>query len=180
LPPALQVRLERGRQSAELRVGMDRGAARVRLGDDLYLVRYRPAVQRMDFTLTLHSARQVKDPGSDRPAAFESDVTLTWQQDGATRSREQTVSMNHTLDHGRFKVYQTNYRMLVGPATGEPLRDGDRPVSLSGLTVAHDPGLWLKYAGSLIVTLGIATMFYMKAYFFGRGGPSAGPPLNGQ
>jgi NO-binding membrane sensor protein with MHYT domain len=46
------------------------------------------------------------------------------------------------------------------------LLDDGRPVSLSGLAVASDPGLWLKYAGSLIVVLGIATMFYMKAYFF--------------
>jgi hypothetical protein len=32
--------------------------------------------------------------------------------------------------------------------------------------VAHDPGLWFKYAGSVLLVLGIATMFWMRAYFF--------------
>jgi hypothetical protein len=32
--------------------------------------------------------------------------------------------------------------------------------------VAYDPGRPLKYLGSLMVCLGIATMFYMRAYFF--------------
>jgi hypothetical protein len=74
--------------------------------------------------------------------------------------------MNHPFADGLYKVYQTNYRALMDPQTREPIRDGGRQVSLSGLTVAYDPGLWFKYVGSLTVVLGIATMFYMKAYFF--------------
>jgi len=31
-----------------------------------------------------------------------------------------------------------------------------------------DPGVLLKYAGSAGVALGIACMFYMRAYFFRR------------
>ena len=38
--------------------------------------------------------------------------------------------------------------------------------SSSIFSVAYDPGRPLKYAGSLMVCLGITTMFYMKAYFF--------------
>jgi hypothetical protein len=80
--------------------------------------------------------------------------------------------MNQPLQTGLSRVYQTNYRALIDPRTHEPILDGHRQVSLSGLTVTSDPGLWFKYAGSLMVVLGIATMFYMKAYFFRRPIPS--------
>jgi hypothetical protein len=36
----------------------------------------------------------------------------------------------------------------------------------STFSVARDPGRLLKYAGSLMICLGIAMMFYMRAYFF--------------
>jgi hypothetical protein len=32
--------------------------------------------------------------------------------------------------------------------------------------VAYDPGRPWKYIGSLMICVGIATMFYMRAYFF--------------
>ena len=49
---------------------------------------------------------------------------------------------------------------------------------LSWLTVNYDPGRGLKYFGSMMIVAGIATMFYMRAYFFarrssGRSGPTA-------
>src|SRR5262249_7376996 len=86
---------------------------------------------------------------------------------GGGNKREYTVSMNHTLDHGRSKVYQTDYRPLIDPQTGQLVLDSkERLVSMSGLTVAGDPGLWWKYAGPAPLGLGIATMFCMRAYFF--------------
>jgi hypothetical protein len=162
--PALRCTLTRGSKSEEFWVRQAAGAARVRIGHDLYLARYLPDSREVDFTLTLKRARQVKDPGSDRPAWFQSDVTLTPLGRGAPS--DHSIYMNHTLGHGLYQVYQANYRALVDPQTEEPLLDGERQVSLSGLAVTHDPGLWLKYAGSITVVLGIATMFYMKAYFF--------------
>ena len=34
-----------------------------------------------------------------------------------------------------------------------------------GITVARDPGLWLKYLGTAMLGLGLCVMFYMRAYF---------------
>jgi hypothetical protein len=164
--PALRCSLTSGTQTQDFGVAMFLGAARVRLGNELYLVRLRPAVNPVPFTVTLKRAWQVQDPGSDRPGWFQSDVLLT----STTGARSCSVSMNRTADDGLYKIYQANYRRLTLPATGEPLEDGGRPVSLSGLAVAHDPGLWLKYLGSLTVVAGIATMFWMKAYFFKSSG----------
>src|SRR5262249_30154605 len=77
LLPAVRCSMTRRGNSEEFWVQLSAGAARVRVGPDLYLVRYRPDTRDVDFALTLKRARQVKDPGSDRPAWFQSDVTLT-------------------------------------------------------------------------------------------------------
>jgi hypothetical protein len=37
---------------------------------------------------------------------------------------------------------------------------------VSTLTANFDPGRAVKYTGCLLVVAGIATMFYMRAYFF--------------
>jgi len=130
-------------------------------------VRYRTDARRLDFTLTLKRAQQVSDPGTDRPASFASDVVLTVPKDGRPQTRDVRISMNQPLEHAGYKVYQASYRPLLDPDTFQPVTDsaGSR-VSVSGLTVAHDPGLACKYGGSFLVVLGIATMFFMKAYFF--------------
>ena len=54
-------------------------------------------------------------------AAYESDVVLGYPKGGAEVRRDFTISMNHTLDHGGYKVYQTNYRPMTSPQTGELL-----------------------------------------------------------
>jgi hypothetical protein len=166
LQPALRATLTVGGKSKEFWVRMGRGAARVVVGSELYLVRYSPDHLVTDFTLTLKQALERKDPGSDRAAAFESLVLLSTQPDGKGPTSEHRIYMNHPLDYGMFKVYQANYRALTQPRSMELIVDNDRKVSFSGLQVAYDPGLWFKYAGTALVVLGIATMFYMKAYFF--------------
>ena len=133
----------------------------------LFVVRYRMASQQTDFALTLKKAEQVSDPGTSRAASYQSDVILSRRRDGHDEESEHTIRMNHTLDHGPYKVYQTQYQPLTDPRTLQLVQDdAGNLVSLSGLTVAHDPGLWFKYAGSVLLVLGIATMFWMRAYFF--------------
>ena len=103
-------------------------------------------------------------PGTARAAHYQSDVVVTA---GPGARAEHRISMNEPLQQGGFKVYQTSYRPLLDPQTFEPVVDREgRPLSVSGLTLARDPGLWFKYAGSGLLVLGIATMFGMRAYFF--------------
>jgi hypothetical protein len=64
------------------------------------------------------------------------------------------ISMNRPLAYGRFKFYQSGFKQ-------------NNPGSeVSVLAVAFDPGRTLKYAGSLMICLGIGSMFYMRAYSF--------------
>jgi hypothetical protein len=167
LEPALRCSLETEGEKKEFWVRLSHSAVKVNVGKEIFYVRYRNDTRRLDFDLTLKNARQLSDPGTNRPAAYESDVLLTWKDAEGAGTKDYTVSMNHTLDHTGFKVYQTNYRPMSDPRTGELLLDTEgRLVSMSGFTIADDPGLFCKYLGSCLLVLGIATMFWMRAYFF--------------
>ncbi|GIW79316.1 MAG: hypothetical protein KatS3mg105_1123 [Gemmatales bacterium] len=170
LQPAIRCRLTEGKHSADFWLRLSRKPVHIRLGDNDYLVRYTFMKQKAGFQLQLKEARRTTDPGTDRPATFESDVVLTpTTSAGAEQRIASRIAMNQPLCFGNYKIYQTSYRPLRAPDGQQLLLDANgKLVSLSGLTVAYDPGLYFKYAGSLLLVLGIATMFYMKAYFFRR------------
>ncbi|MCI0457057.1 MAG: cytochrome c biogenesis protein ResB [Gemmataceae bacterium] len=144
----------------------------VEVDGEVFVVRYQSDTRALDFELTLKKAKRETDPGSNRPAAFQSEVVLAHGPRSRRTTEEHTISMNQPLRHGGYTFYQSNYEPVSDPRTHQLVMDSEgRAVSLSGLTVAHDPGLWLKYAGSALVVLGIAIMFYMRAYFFRRPAP---------
>ena len=167
LEPALRCELKRGGQTREFWVRLSRSAAQVELGQEHFFVRYRQDSRPVDFALTLKKAQQISDPGTNRPASYQSDVVLSYEKGGKEVKKEHRIFMNHTLDHGGYKVYQTNYRPMTDPRHG-PAGAGRR--RSRGEHVRADsggrPGPGMKYAGSLLLVLGIATMFYMRAYFF--------------
>src|SRR5262249_8523857 len=71
--PAVRGCLTTGGRTADFRVRLSHGAVPVRIGDELFLVRYRPETRPVDFELTLKNAQQATDPGTERPAGFQSD-----------------------------------------------------------------------------------------------------------
>ncbi len=83
--PALRCTLTVDGKSQEFWVRLSRQATRVQLGKALYLVRYRNATQEADFALTLKRAYQTTDPGTNRPASFQSDVLVTDKKAPARR-----------------------------------------------------------------------------------------------
>jgi hypothetical protein len=128
----------------------------------------------LGFEIKLERAEQTVDPGTRSPASYTSYVQLFDAENGINGKRE-IVTMNEPLQHRGYKFYQSSYNFL------DTYDSAGKPVSVSGFTVGYDPGLELKYIGSLMLGLGIFTMFYMKAYFFkerGRGpvpAPAGGP-----
>src|SRR5205823_10309339 len=77
------------------------------------------------------------------------------------RGELRMITMNEPLEHRGYKFYQSNYMEL------DDFDDGSgKAVSLSGFTVGYDPGLPIKYLGSICLATGIFMMFYMRAYFF--------------
>lgn len=145
-----------------------RGEVDGRPFSETYTIGFSDRTAKLPFSLRLIRAEQQTDPGSDRPATYTSFVQVTdpdshGDEDTTSRGATQpsvenhVITMNEPLDHGGFKFYQSSYQPLR-------LDEHGRPVSLSGLTVGRDPGLRLKYLGSIMLAVGIACMFYMRAY----------------
>jgi hypothetical protein len=114
----------------------------------------------LGFTVKLVRAEQQVDPGTRAAASYTSWVEV-YDKDGSL-SLEKMITMNEPLDQHGYKFYQSQYLDME-------MDDGShKPVSLSGFTVGYDPGLLIKYLGSICLALGIFMMFYMRAYFFKR------------
>jgi hypothetical protein len=101
-------------------------------------------------SLTLKSARQGKDPGTDRPATYESDVEVR-TADGEPETTK--ITMNEPLTVAGRTFYQAGF--------DESAPNG--PISV--LSMRYDPGRPVKYAGCLFIVSGIFLMFYMRSYF---------------
>jgi hypothetical protein len=157
--PAIRCRLTRGRAFQEFWLEKtDADLISVRVGLELFQVGYNTSVFPLDFGLRLLRAQQTTDKGSSLPASQTSYVLLQDPNRGID-GQARVITLNQPLVHGGYRFYQSSYLFLGIDANG-------RPVSRSVLTVRRDPGLLAKYAGSAMLALGIACMFYMKAYFF--------------
>ncbi len=108
----------------------------------------------LGFSLQLIRFQRGLNPGRVGNASFASRVRLM----DASRQidEERVISMNKPLTHGRYTFYQSSF---------QELEDGR---SASILSVAYDPGRFLKYFGSIMICVGIAVMFYVR--FVGKGG----------
>lgn len=82
--------------------------------------------------------------GTNRASSYSSVVTTP---DG----KEHLIAMNEPLKYKGLTFYQASFQQ---DAQGNPIA--------SILSVNYDPGRWIKYLGSLIITLGIVGLFYNK------------------
>ncbi len=106
----------------------------------------------LGFALKLVRFRHELNPGMMGDAAFGSDVRVIDKNRGVDAAAE--IAMNQPLVYGGFTFYQSSHAEMP---------DGQ---SVSILTVATDPGRFLKYLGSLMVCLGVFAVFYPKALPF--------------
>jgi hypothetical protein len=147
------------------------------------------------FRLYLHQFDRRLDPGTSQPSHYSSLVSRLPQEIAAeVESRRKdpaaAIAKDQAAAQGEKILITLNepqsfadprtglsYRMYQESFQG-PFKPGDRTFDeLAGptdrdelwesvLTVNYDPGRGLKYFGCLLVVAGIATMFYMRAYFF--------------
>lgn len=112
--------------------------------DAVYIVTYGNRRVDIGFDLLLKNFEVGRNPGSMRAASYQSLVTTPEGEDVK-------ISMNEPLKYQGLTFYQASFQ--DGP-NGEPIA--------SILSVNHDPGRFLKYLGSLILTLGVIWLFYDK------------------
>ena len=129
------------------------------------------------FRVGLKEFEMKLDPGTSQPSHYSSYIDILAADRDKTFLRDVWITMNAPVDFadprdGRsYRFYQESFMGPWRPTDAEFKRlvPGDSPKKLlygSVLTVNYDPGRGVKYAGCLLVIGGIATMFYMRAYFF--------------
>ncbi len=132
------------------------------------------------FLVGLNKFERKLDPGTSQASHYSSIVDLLDRDDdGRAFQRQVLITMNAPIDFsspksGRsYRLFQESFQGPFAPddpmydvLVPASLRQENKPRAMSILTVNHDPGRGVKYVGSLLIVAGIATMFYMRAYFF--------------
>lgn len=116
-------------------------------GDTKITVEYGSKVLNLPFSIYLRDFQLERYPGSMAPSSYASEVTVV---DGDTKIPFR-VYMNHTLDYGSYKFFQSSY-------------DKDEQGTI--LSVNNDPGKWPTYLGYLMLALGfLGNLFSRKSRF---------------
>ncbi|WP_127717528.1 cytochrome c biogenesis protein ResB [Halobacteriovorax sp. HLS] len=101
----------------------------------------------LPFEFVLTKFKMDKDPGTNKPASYESFVRM-FTSEGPT---DHHVFMNNPLKHAGFTFYQASYSQ--DPETGR---------YSSTLSVNVDQGRPLKYLGSLLLVLGAMGHYFLN------------------
>jgi cytochrome c-type biogenesis protein CcsB len=98
------------------------------------------------FSIQLNDFILERYPGSDNPSSYASEVTLIDPRKNL--SRNQRIYMNHILDYGGYRFFQSSY---------DPDEGG------TYLSVNYDaPGTIISYIGYALLTLGLVMVFFSK------------------
>jgi ABC-type transport system involved in cytochrome c biogenesis permease subunit len=149
----------------------------------------------LGFRVYLHEFCRRLDPGSEMASHYSSRVDFLecsepsgkWQKEKKLQE-DVVIGLNAPVDFtdpqtGRtYRLFQSSFQ---GPWTpGDPefeqLTGNDRTrdeIYLSRFTLNYDPGRGLKYAGSVLIVLGIGLVYYVRFGRAGRGGGGHLPKL---
>lgn len=111
--------------------------------NSVYLLTYGNRRIDINFPVKLKSFEVTRYQGTMRAAAYQSVVEIP-------DLGEQMISMNEPLKYKGLTIYQASFQEEEG-----------RPVA-SIFSVNHDPGRFLKYLGSLVISLGIVLLMWFK------------------
>lgn len=108
--------------------------------------------RRMDIGFNIQLDKFIVDKyqGTMRAMAYKSHVKIP-------EVGEFEISMNEPLKHNGLTIYQASFQ--DGPM-GNPVA--------SIFSINKDPGRWIKYLGSLVMSLGIILLFYFKKMGIGQ------------
>ncbi len=148
-PSALHLKVADGFENRDFWLG--RGSSRdLMLGERRLKIAYGLKSKSIGFELKLDKFKLGTYEGTKDPSTYESEVTLIA---AGEPPRGHLIAMNELLKYGKYKFFQASYQL-----------NPDGP-DFSVLAVAYDPGIFLKYLGSLVMIGGIALMFYFKPLF---------------
>lgn len=109
----------------------------------VYLLTYGNRRVDIQFPLKLKSFNVTRYQGTMRAMAYESVVEVP-------ELGEQLISMNEPLKYKKLTIYQASFQ-----------EENGAPIA-SIFSVNHDPGRFLKYLGSLVMSIGIVLLMWFK------------------
>lgn len=130
------------------------------------------------YQVRLRKFERKLDPGTSQAAHYGSKVDILDIDDGQPLKSNVSIVMNAPIDFsdpmsGRsYRLFQESFHGPYVASESQFAPEIRRAANQRGevfasvLTVNYDPGRGTKYTGSLLIVAGIATMFYMRAYFF--------------
>lgn len=122
----------------------------VKIFDDqtAYLMSFQNRRLQLDFPVKLQEFKIDHYQGTQKAKSYSSQVTA-----GVDLQKQDTlISMNEPMKYKGYTFYQASFQQ--DDQTGQP--------TASILSVNKDPGRWIKYLGSLILTMGILWLFYQR------------------
>jgi hypothetical protein len=136
----------------------------VPFGDRLFELSYDVDRRPLGFEVKLDKFEVDFEPGTEQATKFVSQVRLSDPSQGV-KERPYTISMNEPMTHTGYTFYQMRYAAIRDPHTGQSTGQFQ-----SVFQVGIDPGRPIKYAGCVLLVLGIFVQFYMRAGVFTDGG----------
>jgi hypothetical protein len=136
----------------------------IAIGDRFYEIAYDVDRRPLGFELKLEDFEVGFEPGTEQATKFVSKVRLSDSSEGIS-DRPYTISMNEPMTHRGHTFYQSRYSPIIDPETRQ--RTGQFQ---SVFQVGIDPGRPIKYAGCVLLVMGIFLQFYMRAGVFTDGG----------
>ncbi|MEQ1723557.1 MAG: cytochrome c biogenesis protein ResB, partial [Pseudobdellovibrio sp.] len=115
-----------------------------------YLMSYQNRRIDLGFDLKLNKFEVQRYQGTMRAMEYASQVEAV--NNSNALSIQQTISMNEPLKFMGYTIYQASFQ--EDEQTGKPVA--------SVFSINQDPGRPIKYAGSLIFSLGIVWLFYQR------------------
>ena len=148
-PPAVGLVLTRGRETTRFWLGRGTSETLFFAG---HHIRFSFGLKRfpLDFSVRLEDFEIGRYRGTDDPASFASQVELA--DPDFAQPRAVRISMNQPMKHKGFTFFQASYQEEPGRPT------------VSVFAVTKDPGIPLKYGGSIILVTGITMMFFIRRY----------------
>ncbi len=122
------------------------------LGSTSLAVSYGSRRVQLPFALKLNDFIMERYPGTDNASSYASEVTLIDPE--KKLQTNQRIYMNHILNHGGYRFFQSSY---------------DQDELGTYLSVNHDFwGTWISYIGYILLTIGMVLTFFDKKSRFSQ------------
>ncbi len=116
-----------------------------------YIMAYHNRQIPLDFKIHLDKFEITNYQGTNKAMEYASQVSVQ-SKDSDQNITSQLISMNEPMKYAGYTFYQASFEK--DEKTGEPVA--------SVFSVNRDPGRWIKYFGSIILSIGIVWLFYQR------------------